>query len=329
MPQIQFGTTVAQREEEQAAKIREMEAEIQAHDLRKQNLLSEYQRKTRRAKTIITIVATLLAIALLVFGTYNTFFKKEKSDEEIINLIMNTPLVDNLYPDGGVEGYLKQNITNILTGYITPDSNAGIESVSIDINSLYVTDIVHRDYQKSDVSFSVNIVSKEVDKEDIDGNVVRGESHSNQYNFMIPITYDYGSRTYVLAGKPEIDLSPVVGVASERETSNYYVFDNISELDGTLSDSARLFLDTFLRNLYNSNNDISSASDVSRAALDVSGKTFVAITDFHIYNGTNALGHNSYCDYTISTDGGFLYNNRTYFILDRLDSNTWKIRGVN
>lgn len=329
MPQINFGTTVAQREEEQAAKMREMEAEIQAHDLRKQNLLSEYQRKTRAAKAIIITVASLLTIALLVFGTYNTFFKKERSDEEILNLIMNTPLMDNLFPDAGVEGYLKQNINSILEGYISPNSNADIEKVSINIDSLYVTNITHRNYQRADVTFSTNITAKEKDTEDLDGNVVKGAEYSNKYNFMIPINYDYNLKAYVLAGKPEIVLKPIVGISTENQTSEFYTFDGIEELDANSTSSAKLFMDTFLRNLYNSNNDISSASDIRREVLDISGKTFVAISDFHIYNGTNALGYNCYCDYSITTEGGFTYNNRTYFLVERLDTNTWKIKNIH
>ena len=305
----------------------EMEKIVRSKNFAQENQLNNLQRKRRLTRRLTIALTTLAAIALLAFGVYGAFFRKVLSTDDIKNVIYDTPLVNELFPSSAVEGYLRQNINTILEGYITP-ANSSVESVIAEPNSLYVTRINKRNVEIANVQFVVTITTKEKDDLDSEGNTVIGKSTSGDYNFLVPIRYNTSAKMFSLAGKPELSVEPVINSPYEVEISPYFSYDNIPEANDVQSASAKNFIDTFLRTLYNSNSSIDLFTSQSRDAFHVEGQKFVTITDFHLYDGANHAGFNSFCDFTVQTDTGFSYNTRLYFMLENLTGETWVIKYI-
>lgn len=307
-----------------------LEEEIRQNDLRKETNLINITRKRQRTKRLTLAGVIVLSLALLGFGIYGTFFRQTMTDEDVRDVLYSTTLVNELYPDSAVEGYLRQNLDEIFTGYLNFSQGSGskIEYVRALPNTLYVTRVNKRSVELSNVQFEVMIEVKEQDSIDGEGITTPGKIDSKYYNFLVPVRYDTSTRLFSLAGKPELSVNPVKGIPVEVNVSEFLSFNGIDEMDAARVASAKEFVDTFLRTLYNSNSSISTFTDSNRESFVIDGQTFVAITDFHIYTTDNPSGLNSFCDFTVSTDLGFTYNTRLYFKLENLSGGSWKINTI-
>ena len=339
MPKIQLGgltptnPVVEQKEEEVVLaktpeELVELEQQIRDDDLKKEHNLQAIQRKRRRKNALMTALVVLLFLGLIGFGTYGTFFKKTMSRDDVIKIISETSLAKELFPGSDVEGYLRQNINGIFEGYLSVAGNNSMEYARPLPDTLYVTRVNKRNERLANVQFAVAIKTKEVDTTDFDGNVIPGKETEEYYNFLVPIRFDTNARVFSLAGKPELSVTPVQGVPREVEISEMLSFNGIEELDQNKTASAKEFIDTFLRTLYNSNSSIATFTNSPRESFVINGQTFVAITDFHIYQADNLSGLNSFCDFTVQTDAGFTYNTRLYFKLENITGGSWIIQSI-
>ena len=73
---ITLGKSPEEQAAEEAKKQRELEAEIQQSIHERQQKIIALHKKQTTNKIIIGVITAIIVIALLIFGTYNTFFKQ-------------------------------------------------------------------------------------------------------------------------------------------------------------------------------------------------------------------------------------------------------------
>lgn len=169
-----LGKTPEDLRAEEAAKQREIEAQVQSAILDRQAKLEAMHKKQKKTKILVITWASVLSVALLVFGTYNTFFKHDLTVEDVqpaINQAVNTIN----FPAEGLDNYLRVNCTKLFEKYMTIDSNAGknIKSVVVDENSCNVKRVKKLSTTLAQVWFAVDVLVTENDVEVTDPELIR------------------------------------------------------------------------------------------------------------------------------------------------------------
>lgn len=174
MGKLVLGKTPEELEAERAKKEREQEAEIQASILERQKKLQALHSKQKTNKIIITLLIVLVSGILITFGTYNTFFKKGLSIDDV-NKAVNSARYTDIYPSEGLDGYIRDNCENLFLKYFN-DNKAGqgenIASVEVDKDSCYIFKVRKLSPTLAQVYFSVDIVTTMKDTKVTDQNVI-------------------------------------------------------------------------------------------------------------------------------------------------------------
>lgn len=174
MGKLVLGKTPEELEAERAKKEREQEAEIQASILERQKKLQALHSKQKTNKIIITLLIVLVSGILITFGTYNTFFKKGLSIDDV-NKAVNSARYTDIYPSEGLDGYIRDNCENLFLKYFN-DNRAGqgenIASVEVDKDSCYIFKVKKLSPTLAQVYFSVDIVTTMKDTKVTDQNVI-------------------------------------------------------------------------------------------------------------------------------------------------------------
>lgn len=144
---------------EEAEAKKQQEAEIQASMLERQHKIQALHRVQTRNKWIIIFITSIIIIALLVFGTYNTFIKKGLTQQDVANTVYS---IYQQYPSEGVVGYLRDNTQTLFDKYIGFDKTL-YESAKVDKNSIYINDIYKIDDLTAQIDFSADVEVKAVD----------------------------------------------------------------------------------------------------------------------------------------------------------------------
>ena len=84
MPKVVLGKTPEQLQAEEAKRQRELEAAIEQKQMEQQRKLNNLKQKQKTSKYIVIALSAIGAIALLTFGTYNTFFKHILTQDEVL-----------------------------------------------------------------------------------------------------------------------------------------------------------------------------------------------------------------------------------------------------
>ena len=167
---LNLGKTPEQQKAEEAKKQRELEAEIQKSIMERQKKIVALHKKQKSNKIIIFSISAVITIALLVFGTYNTFFKQGLTMDEVSGQINKS--TNTLYfPTEGVTDYIVNNSQTLFDKYIRLDP--GYEYAKVDKNSIYIDKLNVKNSSFAIVYFSMDVQVKEMDKEVTDPEILK------------------------------------------------------------------------------------------------------------------------------------------------------------
>lgn len=165
MAKVVLGKTPEQLEAERAKKEREQEAEIQATILERQKKIQALHSKQKTNKIIIALGVIAIAGILITFGTYNTFFKKGLTLNDV-NDAINQARYGDIFPSEGLDGYIRDNCDELFMKYYNDNkANQGkdIQSVEVDNDSCYIFKVKKLSPTLAQVYFSVDIVTTKND----------------------------------------------------------------------------------------------------------------------------------------------------------------------
>lgn len=219
MGKIVLGKTPEELRAEEAARQRELEAQVQSSLLERQAKLEAMHKKQKKTKIAVISIGSLLTVALLVFGTYNTFFKHELTVEDVQPAINQA--VNNInFPAEGLDNYLRVNCSALFEKYMSLDTSKvkNIKSVKVDENSCYVKRVKKLSYNIAQVWFAVDVVVTENDSEVTDPEVIR------QFKRMELI------QEQVVATTP-VDTNPDESSTTETELQNTSAMADPSQTD--------------------------------------------------------------------------------------------------
>lgn len=159
MPKVVLGKTPEQLQAEEAKRQRELEAAIEQKQMEQQRKLNNLKQKQKTSKYIVIALSAIGAIALLTFGTYNTFFKHILTQDEVL-AIANS--VGNKFPCEGVPNYVRDNADPLFQQYVNYD-RATYDQVYVDPNTVEVSKIKKYSNSMVEVFFSADVVMVEKD----------------------------------------------------------------------------------------------------------------------------------------------------------------------
>lgn len=361
MAKLVLGKTPEDVEREEAQKERELEKQIiEQNDLRQKKLSDLYQ-KQKRNKTIVILCAILVFTILVVFGVKNTFFHKGLQMDEV-----NTQLakyINPLYfPENGMEGYIKNNVENMLAKYISTNN----QTVKIDPTTCAITWVTRLNRTNSRVYFTVDISTKAKDiivsdettitelknrgltnnttvNITIDNKIVTyymerdtvyqvGETTTKKYCFQVIIVHDYQyvndvpvTSGYALGS--EVSLYSLVDTDQVDFTkvnkSDYLKFPEKSEVTDTELARIQIKVDKTLGDLYALRD--TSQDFFNARQFETYGASYAGIEYIEVHGQTNALGYNALVRYKIITQQGFMCTIESYMLIVK-DGNSYVIK---
>ena len=326
---LKFGENKETREKARAQEEIERSLAIQEHDLERDRKLREIVKRNKRSKFFVLLGTGILFFSLLGFGVYNTFFKNvDVSDARIIQLISRNKAAS--FPEGGVEGYLRQNAQTLFDLNVIPTST--LEYTKLDPQTLYVTKINARSADLAYVQFNAEVETKQKDNKE-SGEVIIGETKRTEFSFIIPIQWAASENRYINAGL--LELSPaklqnqVVDVINDNFSFDRKVLgDEVSSLDAIDIENIKSMMDNMLNVAYNNNGDYAQFfKDNNAPVLESGNKKYISISDIKVYNMTNRMGYNGVIVVLFEGDNGFQYKNQMYIKVVDV-SGTWKVEGI-
>ena len=164
MAKVVLGKTPQELEAERAKQARELEAEIQKSIIERQKKIQSLHNKQKSNKVIIILISILIAAVFVVFGTYNTFFKKGLTMDEVNNSIA-TYTQQSKFPSEGLDNYVRDNCETLFNKYVSLDDNSAKNTASVDVdkNSCYILKVRKLNATLAEVYFSVDISVTEKD----------------------------------------------------------------------------------------------------------------------------------------------------------------------
>lgn len=255
-------------------------------------LIEERYKAMKKKKIITTAGIIILSIFLIIFGTYNTFLKKEKSPNQIaaeVNAINRT----TPFPTDGIEGFIKQNINNMIKDNVV--MLQGTLEAEISPLDLYITSISKRSAYIANVYFTAKIKTNQ------------GE---NYHNFFVAIGYDYENFSYSPAS--DIQITP------NEPKDNIVIVDNdvlsfkdIKAIPEIEKNKARTFVENFLMMVYNEEVDVSPYYKGTDELGDPNAK-FIQVENFEYYEDYNKNLYNAKVTYILSLNEGLEFRVTNY-----------------
>ena len=152
-------------ERERAEKEKARAAEIQASIEERHRKIQALHAKQVRNKIIIFSIAGALTVILIIFGTYNTFFKQGLSMNDV-NMAISQARYTDVYPDAGLDNYVRDNCESLFNKYMQLDIKKGgknIQNITVDKDSCYITKVTKISPTLATVVFGVDISTTEKD----------------------------------------------------------------------------------------------------------------------------------------------------------------------
>ena len=284
---------------------KDKEIKVEISDLDKY-IESEYKKlKFKKTAVLAGMIVTMLA--LIFFGTYNTFLKKEKDIYQLaaeLNSINRT----TAFPTEGIPGFLDENIETLIgkkVGYLK-----GTNKFLVDSNNVFITRINKRSSSIANVYFDA---------------VVETNQNSIKHNFILPIYYDWVTNSYHPAGDVSLrigDNKNSLEIMKNDQTS----FGNYPKLPEEDLNSARVFMTNFFVIVYNTKGDYSQFY-TGQSILGDENVTFENINSILIYQGSNRSGYNGVVEYIVSTTEGLSYIVTSYINITKTDK-SWIINAI-
>lgn len=148
--------------EEEAKRQRELEATLQEEQQIRQQKLKSLKNIQKRNTAIIICVFVLLCGVLIVFGTYNTFFKKGLTQQDIDVTVARN--INSLrFPTGGLDNYIRDSSDGLIYKYLSYQPK-DFDYVTVDKNSVYISRVKPLNNKLAYVYFSADIETKTPDK---------------------------------------------------------------------------------------------------------------------------------------------------------------------
>ena len=329
---FKFGVSQEDIEKQEAKELREQEAYIQQKTQERNRKLEKLNKKNKRNRIILILLFILFFIGMLVFGTYNTFFKQIPSEEDIEQLITIKTQTFNTY---GVEGFLHNSVAPFFQDRASmvseEEEDVNIEYFELDPNSVRVTRIIQvpNTADTAIVYFNANVTVKQADgyKEENGKRVPYvGETTYNEYQFRVVIYYDFKNRSYQYAS--DLEMQPQIlkddYSFDKIQESQYLSFkeNEIEEVkDEAKVENIKIKVDRILSDLYEGKNT-GSDSDTNRFNTN---DTYKGIVEFKIYQQDNSLGYNAICSYKVESMDHLSFINTVYLKISSNGENSWKI----
>lgn len=168
---ITLGKSPEEQAAEEAKRQRELEAQIQQSMLERQQKINALHKKQKSNKIIIISFTSIIVIALLVFGTYNTFFKQGLQIDDVNNQIAQSTNRLN-FPSEGLDNYIRDNSQAFFNKYASTGDNDQIEYANVDKNSVNISKVVKMSNTLSVVYFSADIEVKNEDTQVVDQAII-------------------------------------------------------------------------------------------------------------------------------------------------------------
>lgn len=156
---LTLGKTPEEQAAEEAKKQKERELEIQKAHIERQRKIEALRNKQKVNKIVIIGTASLLTVALIIFGTYNTFFKKDLTMSEVKDQIRSQVIT---YPGEGLDGYIRDVSQVLFDEHIGFDYNTYVSAI-IDKNSVYISRVRKSNNVFSQVYFTADVIMTERD----------------------------------------------------------------------------------------------------------------------------------------------------------------------
>lgn len=342
MAKIVIGKTPEQLQREQDERNKERFANIQAQELEQQKQLRNMVMKQKRNRMIVLSVAGVLTFALLIFGTYNTFFKKDINVDDINAVVAQyqSSLPDYSYI--GIEGFIRANFDKWYKDQLvySEDNHTAFDYIKGDLNTLAIDEIRHDSNNALFVRvyFSIDIEAKKSDTKDENKEIVTGEIKRTRTRFYIPIEYHYNyvdgkavTVGYAATGRLSIYMLEETN-QKDYITNPWFAFDDGQKYEHSDSDysSAVIRVEKILKDMYDGTVDNTQYSSL-RPFVNENKAKFVSLDSFSFYKATNAMNLNAYVTYIIETEDGFRYLNSNYLLLEAIgegSSKTWVIKSM-
>lgn len=316
---FRFGLSNEDIEKEEAQRLREYEAKIQQRAQERNRKLEELNKRTKRNRRIVISVFTVFFIAMLVFGTYNTFFKKILTEEDVQKIAS----VSNAQFDlSGVEGFLHESTEELFLNYVVETNNHELEYYKIDPNSIRVSRILPFSQELAAVYFNANLDSKKNNTTKDDGDKkeeVIGESSYNTHQFRIILQYT--GKGYLMVSDLELQPQLLSSNYTEIQENDTLSFEELEEVEPERNTQIQLKVERILADLYNGR-DVGSDYDGNPFK---EGYTFVETNEFQAYKDDNPLGFNAVIKYTVNTEDGLTFTNTAYLKIKKVAEDNWKI----
>lgn len=322
--QFKFNVTKEDQEKEEARKQRELEAEVQQRNSIRNKKLEQLNKKQKQNKYIVIISIVVIALSLIIFGTYNTFFKQPLTVDDVNTLIRRS---DAKFNDGGLEGFIYNNVGEVFKNNSSLDGlNKNIESYELDLNSLRIGKVTAVTSSIASVDFYINVHSKDKDYTETnpygDKELKSGSEYDIPYRFTALIGNSGGN--YYFASNVQL----VGYLSAENDVitqSDLLAFTDIKQVDENISNSAKTKVDRILADLYQ-HKDPGGDYDPKAKTFD-SNLEYKGINEFLMFQSDNKLGFNVAMTYTVTSKSGFTYITKTYLKVEP-SGNSWKISKI-
>ena len=261
--------------------------------------------RVRKIVVLATVIAFLLA--LIIFGTYSTFFKHDLTAYEaaVYTNAYNGQATSQQW-DSGVQSFLEANLYEMLT---TNFSSSG------DVKEFTVDNIsVERNIAYGDTMF-LTFFSADI------------ETNGSSERVFMSIWISVENSTYEAASSVTISSRAAYSSYDGTTVDNSYLEFDDSELNSEDSTSFQSALNNFLTLGYNTGGDTSQIY-VGESELDFSGATYIQIDSCSVYDTENNLGFNAVATYKLELDNGVQFTTTSYFDISLSSSGAWVINRI-
>ena len=131
-----LGKTPEELAMEEAKRSREIDAGIQQSIQERQMKLIALRHVQTRNKIIILATAAFFALILIIFGTYNTFFKKGLTETDVKTEVY-TAINPYQFPSEGLNNYVRDSLPSLFEKYSDVEPTL-YKPAEIDLNSVYI-----------------------------------------------------------------------------------------------------------------------------------------------------------------------------------------------
>ena len=145
---------------EEAKKQRELELDVQKRLQERQEKIIALHKVQKRNKIIIISALSVFSLALLTFGTYNTFFKHQLDTNDVYGVIVQNV---NVFPTDGLDNYIRDNCEAMFDQYVTIPQRTNYRTIRILPDTVSISRVRAISNVSSQVYFSADVEMTEND----------------------------------------------------------------------------------------------------------------------------------------------------------------------